>query len=419
MVKRALLVSIAAEGITTLAMLLTFRLAADAWGAEGLSEWVLARRVVTLVFPAAVLGLDIALTLALARHSRAASELTHYLAGALPAVVLGSGGIALLMALFPSAASTLLFGSSNYVPLLAPVAALIGALGLHVVMFAFLRGTMHFVVGNILHVLVYGALPIAAILVLGLQPGATLLALSAGVAVVVVLVGFQWLRAAARARGVLATTRELLHNGLPRVPAAFGVLALFGIPPIAVAHVDTLVNAAFLSLGMSLVTISGSAFSPLAVVLLPVAARARAAQNTGALLSRVAYLIPFALVVGVGVAVVLLFASDLMSRALIGHPDPNLTHIFRWVGLAAAPYIYFVCIRPLVDAHASSFTITGLVIGAGLVFVVVAASAHWLFGFAALDSALFAHVGSVYALALGTYVQFRRLVRNAVSPAGE
>jgi O-antigen/teichoic acid export membrane protein len=319
------------------------------------------------------------------------------------------------MWLIPDALSTLLFGSSDYVYLLVPVAAMVGALVLHVVLFAFLRGTLHFVVGNTLHVVVYGVLPVAAILVLDASPTATLLALAASIGVMVVIFGYRWLRAAARASGVQATSYELLKNGVPRVPAAFGVLALFGLPPITVAHSDSFVSAAFVSLGMSVVTIVGSAFSPLAVVLLPLAARARAARSSSELFAKFAYLIPFAIVVGIVVALVLALGGNLMARALVGHDETVLAHVFRWVGIAAAPYIYFVCARPMVDAHASSFTVTRLVIVAVAVYLAVWILCLQSFGFAALDSALYGHVCSIYALALGTFLEFGRVVRASAA----
>ena len=411
MVKRALIVSVITEAVTTLAMLLTFRLAAENWGESGLSEWVLARRVVTLIIPAAVFGLDVALTLAIARQLKNASEVTGYIVSGIPPVMVGASLIALLMFAFPAFASTLLFGSSEYQRLLLPVAAMIYALAIHVVIFAFLRGTMHFVLANLLHFLVYGVAPIAAILLLDLGPGATLGALAAFIAGAALLFGLRWMREGPGTTRIFETGITLVRNGIARVPAAFGLLALFGIPPLVVVQTDTLVNAAFMSLGMSIVTIAGSAFSPLATVVLPLAARARAKRETDGLLSRLDYLIPFAVAAGLLFAVLLLFAADKMALALIGRPDATLAHVFRWTGLAAAPYIYFVCARPVVDAHTSSVTVTRLVVGAGLMFVACVAVGLYGLRLTPLDSAIFGHVCSMYALALGAFFEFRRVVR--------
>jgi O-antigen/teichoic acid export membrane protein len=408
MLKRALLYSLIAEALTTAAMLWTFRLASLEWGPAGMSEWVLARRVISLMLPAVTCGLDVALTLASARHSGSVQAASSELIAASLPVLAASTLLLAIIELAPGAVSTLLFGGAEFSELLRPVAAMVAAVSLHTLVFAYLRGSMQFLAANLLHFLVYGVMPVLAILMLSVTPRLTLLLLAGATVLMVLAFASRWVRVRQLRGHVIQPARKLLRDGLPRVPAAFGMLVLFALPTLIVAHTDTALNAALVSLGLSVVTIAGSAFGPVAVVLLPVVARAAHDRQSHALSGKIHYILPFALLAGTLVALIAFWCSDLMSEALLGRFDPELAHIFRWVAPAAIPYIFFVCARPLVDAHSSSFAVTKLVAVAVVVYPLSFWGFHELLGIPPLDSSLRGYLVSMLVLGAGVYVQLRR-----------
>jgi O-antigen/teichoic acid export membrane protein len=415
MLKRALLYSLIAEALTTAAMLWTFRLASLEWGPAGMSEWVLARRVISLMLPAITCGLDVALTLASARHSGSLQAASADLIAASLPVLIACTLLLGVMELAPGAVSTLLFGGPEFSGLLRAVAAMLAAVSLHTLLFAYLRGTMQFLAANVLHFLVYGFLPVIAILLLSVTPQQTLLLLALATLLLVLAFASRWARIQPFRTRFIQPARRLLSDGLPRVPAAFGMLSLFALPTLIVAHTDNAVNAALVSLGLSIVTIAGSAFGPVALVLLPVVARAAHDRKAHALSGKTHYILPFAVLAGALVALTTFVFSDVMAEALLGRNDPTLSHIFRWVAPAAIPYIFFVCSRPLVDAHSSSFAVTRLVAVAVAVYPLSFWVCHGLLSIPPLDSCLRGYLLSMFVLGGGIFFQLRRSI-SATAP---
>jgi O-antigen/teichoic acid export membrane protein len=267
---------------------------------------------------------------------------------------------------------------------------------------------MHFLAANTLHLLVYGSLPVLAILLLSASPRITLMLLASATLILVITFAAQWVRVRQLRGEVFVRARRLLNDGLPRVPAAFGMLAMFALPTLIVAHTDSALNAALVSLGLSIVTIAGSAFGPVAVVLLPVVARAAHDRTEHELTGKIRYILPFAILAGALVALAAFMFNDAMSEALLGHFEPTLSHIFRWVAPAAIPYIFFVCARPVVDAHSSSYTITRLVALAVITYPVSFWVSLSVLRVPALDSALRGYLFSMLVLGIGVYLQLRR-----------
>lgn len=410
MLRRAFLWSCLVELTATLSMLVTFRLAAAKWGVHGLSEWVLVRRIVGLVVPFLTCGIEVSLTLLAARivHDNRARESLTLGSGLLlvgATVCLFTG----VVSLFPRSVAILFFGNAALEPLVMLVVAIAAALAMHVAVYAFLRGTMRLAAANAIHALVYGVIPVVSVLVVATGPRTAILVLAAATASVAALVSAPWLAKGVPWRALARRSFSLAIDGAPRVPGTLGLLGLFAVPPIVVAHFDGLERAAFLSLSLSVVTIAGSAFTPISFVLLPVAVRA-GREGAPGFIRQFRFVSVGGLLLAVIVSGALVLLSNWVSRVLLGHDDATLSGLLRWTALAIPPYVYFVCCRSLVDARTPNATTTKLIgwalVSDGLAFVPLLL----LFSQTkAVLAAVVAFVASIFVLALGVHMKVRRL----------
>lgn len=348
--------------------ILALKLAAMYWGSAGFGEYVLGRRVIGFLQPAVLCGMGVAVTrkVAMARAEGGDSE-WRWLDGAL----LICGGTILLTSAVLLGLSEwvagVFFGDVALAPLARALTPCVAGLVLHYVAYAVLRGRHASNPANMLQAVNLGVLPLAAFALPGLQPPGLLLCLGLAQLVVSLVVLISLRRPGPEIpafRTVWRTSgRELFAYGAPRVPGEFMLGALSTLPVTAAAHDGGTVLAGQIGLGLSLLTLLGSLFTPLGILMLP-SISARVATGKVAGLAREVWRLTLACL---GVTLLGTLGLELLAGwgipFVFGPEFAGAVGPIRIIAVAALPYVAYVILRNVLDAiHAAPLNTANLAI---------------------------------------------------------
>jgi O-antigen/teichoic acid export membrane protein len=343
-----------AAALVAIAGTFTYRLASTHFGPTGFGEYALVRRTLALGLPAVMVGVGVALPRQIAmRHAAVEDEaLTamSLLSSSFVIVALVMACVAGIVALQPTFAARLFFGSGTYAVLLPVLGASLGALCAQAICFGYLRGLLHMRAANLFLVLSLGACPLFAFaLGTGVESvlwynAALMYALSLACVI----------RAVVTQRASLATNRRamrsLLAFGMPRVPGDFALAAVMAFPSIAAAHLSSVKTAGIVAFGTTLITLAGTAVSPLSTVLLPHSAVLVREGKRDVLRDSVAKVLPLFVVSAIVATLVLELCASWIIRHFLGTAFVSEVGSVRWMVAAIAPYTVFVACRSLNDS---------------------------------------------------------------------
>jgi O-antigen/teichoic acid export membrane protein len=354
------------------ASLVVLKLAASYAGPAGFGEFVLARRMIGFIQLPVLCGVGLALTRAVAmvRGGGSAGSEWGYLDAAL--VITGCASlfaaVLLIAGARPFAAAAL--GASGYALLARALAPGVVALVLHGVAYGLLRGRQTMVPANLLQALNLGLIPLGVFLIPGLAIP-QLVGIIGSCQLTLALVTLAGLRARGPRPAPLGVTMrregtELLRYGAPRVPGEFVLGALSALPVTAAAHYGGAVEAGYVGLGLSLLTLVGSLFAPLGQVMLP-AISAQVASGRTAGLARQTWLLTVvcAGLTALGVILIEVLAPWLLP-AVFGPEFGAAVGPVRLIVLGAVPYVLYIVLRNVLDAiHAAPLNAVNLVVALG------------------------------------------------------
>lgn len=340
------------EFAVVLAQLLTYKLAARQLGTEGFAEYAIARRTISFIYPLALLGL----TLALPRYIGYTKgdpnrSSVRYFGAALWCVVcvlaLGAG----LMTLFQKQFASLFFGSKNYIHLVLPLGLIMAGLMLHSIVYSHFRGHLALKQANLLQFLNLAIVPVIAFSKFGTGVRSLLLALGVLTATVA---GIGFLFTPWREALALRSWREakeLLQYGLQRIPGGFALLALLALPATFAVHLRGVQEAGYVAFGTSVLTMSGSAFTPIGLILLPKASQMLANGAQEELRQHVIRILKLTVIVSLGITLGFEVLARTLVRLYLGSDFSSIVIILRILSLGIFPYALFYVLRGLIDAY--------------------------------------------------------------------
>lgn len=349
--------------IVMASQILVYKLASHYLGKTGFSEYALARRTVAVICPLPILGLGVALPrfIACARGHDDADRASYYLGATIWCVGCATAVCVLLMNSIPGTFSYLFFGSRDYRHLMFPLSIVIVGLSLHAVAYAYFRGQLAMRRANSLQLVNLGVVPLVAFLLVGKNVHDVLLALgwlSTGVAAAGLLFT-PWRRIASDST---SEAKELLHYGLQRIPGDFILMALLTLPATLVAHLRGVQEAGFVAFGVSILTIIGTMFAPIGLILLPKASRMLAEDARSQLRSHVLAIVKITLLVSVTVTLLIEVFAGRLIRLYLGADFAEVTTMLRVAALGGVPYSLYHVLRNLIDAYHKNAVTTGILL---------------------------------------------------------
>ncbi len=345
-VRKDYVTTFAAEAVVISVYLVAFKLVAIRFGSVGFAEYALSRRVLAMLAPLVVLGLDVGLArfTASAQTGRSRSpDATAVLIITSIATVVVSG----VLLTSQGSLGPLLYGSGGYSDLVRALPFLLAGSAAQMVAYSYFRGRLQVQLANALMVVNHGVVPVV-VLAFGPWPVPGLL-IALGVSWTVVSIAFMPAVHFGR-KNVGTAIGKLVRFSLPRVPGDFLQLALFAFPAIIVAHAADLRLAGVVALGIAVIGMAGSALVPISFILLPVVSLMSSRGDDAGVSRQVSSILRPAAVLLVLATIVAEFLITPLLPLLIGHPGDVDRAVLSVLVLGMAPWGVFVTLRAVLDA---------------------------------------------------------------------
>jgi O-antigen/teichoic acid export membrane protein len=348
--------------------LLAFKLAAHFLGNTGFSEYALARRTISIMYPVVLLGLAVGLPryVANAAGRRDEESKARYLGAALWCIGLSLLVCVTLLNVFAPGLAYLFFGSKEYASIILPVSLVVAGSALHAIVYGYFRGMLEMRAANLLQFVNLGLVPVAVFIFFGKSVQSLLSAFGISLFVVatVALLFTPW-KAVAKDNRVQVV--ELLRFGIQRVPGDFILMALFALPATVVAHKNGIRAAGYVAFGISMLNVISSFFSAFGLILLPKAGALLSAGRSVELRRQVWLLTKITLLTSAVLAAGIAIGAERLVRLYLGPDFTAGVGILRLLVFAAVPYSLYTVLRNVIDAfHKLGVTTVILLAGFGV-----------------------------------------------------
>lgn len=351
--------------------IVSYKLAAHFLGRQGFSEYALARRTISLIFPIPVLGLAVGLPryIGFSNGRNDAQSADRYYGATLWCAGSAAFICVALLNLFAGTFGYLFFGSRSYGYLAFPLSLLILGLCAHTVLCGYYRGHMALNKANLMQVVNLTLAPLGVFFLVGRSLVSVLTWLGLiWIATTATALLFTPLRAVQH--GNWKEIVELLRYGTQRVPGDFVLMALFTLPATIVAHLSGIQEGGFVAFGISVVSMIGAVFAPVGLVLLPKATSMLAEGAGENLREHFRSIIRLTIVVAITIILVVWMAIPHLVRLYLGLNFEQVVPIVRILILGALPYCVYLVVRNLVDAY-HDYGVTAAILAAGLVVFLI------------------------------------------------
>jgi O-antigen/teichoic acid export membrane protein len=399
----------ATEFSVMLSQIALYKLAANWLGQTGFSEYALARRVLALLQPVALLGFGVGLPryLGLADGRGESSRSWQYLSATFICVGGFTGCIVLCLLIFPKWFSYLFFGNASYTHLVLPLAIMLVGTSFQSIFYAFLRGKVAVARANVLQLINNCLVPLAVFALFHKDAPTILRNLGLAWILVTSLI-FVFTPVTMNRRKPLQESRELLRYGIQRVPGDFALMALLALPAIFAAHLGGIRQAGLVAFGLAIVNMVASVFAPIGIFLLPNISRAigggsfQAVRHEIVLIRRLTLLVSGAAVLGVE-----LFGGR-MINIYLGHDYVAGISIVSILALGGLPLAFYYALRSALDAfhHRAVNTLNLLV---ALALFLAGSGVSTLF--ASSQSILWVFAAAITLLAALTQCEIQKILK--------
>jgi O-antigen/teichoic acid export membrane protein len=331
--------------------LFAYRLAANILGKEGFSEYALVRRTISFLLPALILGMGVAIPRYIGySYSNFKKANTYFIAGfiILFFVILT---FSLLINLFQKNVAFLFFGDSKYYYLILPINVMLIGLIFHFLCYGYFRGNLSMIKANFLQLINMGIVPL---LVFFLKNNLKEIILLNGL--IIILVSFIFLTSIVKnitfeRNEIYTNIKELMAYGIQRVPGDFGLSGLSSLPATFTSHISGITIAGYVAFGTSLLSMVGSVFAPLGLILLPKASQLVANNDFKTLKYYILKILKVTFFLTIlGVVFFEIFADKIIALYLGNFPS-DLVIITRLIIIASLGYTIYVAMRSIIEAY--------------------------------------------------------------------
>lgn len=401
------------EFFALLTGVLVYKLASNLTGESGFSEYALARRTISFIQPALMLGIGVGITryiaFAVQKEARA-GENSYFISGSI-IIIAFTILILIILLLFKDSMSYLLFGSEDYYYLITPICIMLSGLIIHALCYAYFRGKLLMIKANILQFINLCIVPIFCFY------------LSSQLTIVLYYTGIIWLatsiiffiliisRLKINTKELKTAGSELLYYGIQRVPGDFGIAALLALPAFFVSHItNDIIIAGYVAFGITLVNLAGSAFVPLSLILLPEASQIVAKKQFSKLKSYSKKIIMYTLIITILGVLIFIVPAGYIIHLYLGNNSPELIYICRIIIISSIGYTLYISLRSILDAFYVKAVNTLNILISLLVFIVLYFSSSILpFGYIQI---IYIFVFSQFVLGALTLLKVKKISKR-------
>lgn len=332
--------------------IVVYKLAAQFLGKQGFSEYAIARRTISTVYPIALLGLSVGLPryLALSMHQNRDAEANRLFSATVWCVGASTAIIVAVMNIWPSTFAYLAFGSATYSRLTLPLSLLMAGLTLHVTVYSYFRGHVRMRPANSLQFVNLGVVPLLSFYRVNYDPASVLLRFGL-LTVLVSVFGFLFTPWQKMTWNPLRESKLLLRYGLPRVPGDFALMAMLVLPAWVVAHKISVQEGGYVAFSISFLSMIAAVFAPIGLVLLPKASRLIARRSGEELASHISTVLRLSLIVSAVLTILVELLSGPLVRIYLGREFFEVSTTVRIVMMGGIPYAIYTALRSALDAR--------------------------------------------------------------------
>jgi O-antigen/teichoic acid export membrane protein len=350
--KKDYIITFITEFMVLICGILVYSVATRTLGKEGFSEYALSRRTISLIRPALLLGLSIAIPRYIAYKSTLDKKTSDsYFWVGLFLVFCATAVFLLVFIFFKKPFSFLLFGSSEHFYLIFPISLTLIGLMVHSLCYSFFRGKLMMSNANLLQMINMGIIPLFSVAIGENTVEALIItgAMWSGISFVFLFFIIKNLNFPFS--NLLFYAKELLSYGIQRVPGGFGEAALFAIPATLSTHMVGMEKAGYVAFSLALLHMVGAVFAPIGLILLPKASQLIAKGDAMLLKYHIIKILKITSVLTlIGVIFFEIFADKIIYFYL-GKSFADTVLMTKIIMLASLPYAIFVVMRSVIDAY--------------------------------------------------------------------
>jgi O-antigen/teichoic acid export membrane protein len=327
-------------------------------GESGFEEYMLSRRVFSLLMVISMLGIAVALPreLSIRFDAKTFQTTANLFIASLLIIVSSMIVFLLLFLLFDENLAYLFWGNKKYTYLLYPILSLMSAMAVNSLVFALLRGKMKMGFANSL-TLTTSLLPIVLIffvtkipIFLYLQSALTL---SISILFIYLSLAKKTFQFNFDKDAIINELKVLLKFGVPRVPGDLSFEALTSLPVFFTAHLLGTTEASYLAFGLTIMSMIGSALAPFSLILLPlVSSKLREGDYKG-IESHISKLLKFITPGAIIASIIIFFSSGLIVKYYLHSSNINASNTIKFVSILLIPYIIYMFLRSANDSFYS------------------------------------------------------------------
>lgn len=351
--KRDYLITFGTEMFVFLSGLMLYRFASVFLQNNDFSVYALCRRTISLLIPLLVLGMGVGIPRYVAyavANKNNTDEKEFFITGLLTSLLF-TFLFVILHLCFSSFFSHLYFGSEAYTHLIFPICVAVFALVMHSLVYSYYRGKMNFVVGNLLQFINLGVIPFFVFYIFRNLFYILLLTGLFNILITIIFVIPVFLKIQSYAFNFSKKLNILLNYGIQRLPGDFALSALLSLPAYFVTHTQGVEIAGYVAFGISLITMAGSFFAPLSLILLPQISQLLAEKKYLLIRKDVKRIIIITFVLTmVGIIVYESFSEYILMLYLTNYSN-ELLLITRIVFIGSIGYTMYVSLRSVLDAY--------------------------------------------------------------------
>lgn len=351
--KKDFIITFTTEFFALLSGILVYKLAAILLGKDGFSEYALSRRTVSLILPALLIGMGVGIPRYIAYSSvssKNSSSDLYFSAGFLILITIAFVFM-FITNMFKGAFAFIFFGKSEYSNLIFPISIMLFGLILHTACYGYFRGRLMMIKANFLQFINMCIIPLIAFII-GKNTEKVLL--TCGIFwLLVSFIFFLGIKDSLSYKSceIYSHGKELLFYGLQRVPGDFAMAGLLSLPSIFTAHISGVKEAGYVAFGTTILNMSGAAFAPIGLILLPKASQLVANKDVKHLKYYVGKVLKITFYLTIlGVIFFEIFAKEIITLYL-GKVSEDLVFVARIIIIGSLAYTIYVSMRSILDAY--------------------------------------------------------------------
>jgi O-antigen/teichoic acid export membrane protein len=329
-------------------------------GQKGFGEYIIAKGAIAFLQLPLFLGQGIAIPRYIALTTGSTEDTIsqqtdiYFISGLFIVITAVSIFFLLINLLFSNMFAYIFFGNSKYSYFTLPIAIAIVGLCLHLLIYSYYRGRLMMFPAQSLQVINMGIIPLLVFVIPNITPSMIFLAIGIGQITTCVLMLFLILSKINfkkfNVRDLKYQFKELLKYGSARVPGEFALVGLFTLPVTFTTHVSGVVKAGFVGIGMSFLSLIGSLFAPVGLILLPSTTRLIAENKLSSLKQEMIKLLKISISLTILIVLFLEIFAVPIIRFYLGKEFIEASSTIRYIILGALPYVIYVIIRNVIDA---------------------------------------------------------------------